>query len=94
MASSLPPSFVSVQTAKSLQRNSYASIIGVVVDILQPCQSKGSSFISTFTIKDSGFDQETWTGLKIKYFNDNLSLIPTPDVGDAVMVHGIKVSLP
>lgn len=64
------------------------------MDVLLPCRTKGSSFLSTFTIMDSDFDREFWKGLKIKYFNNNQSALPTPKVGDAVMVRKIKVSMP
>lgn len=70
------------------------SVIGIVVDVLDPWRSRGSSFVSTFTITDSDFDRESWNGLKIKYFNDDQSLLPTPEVGNAVMVRKIRVSMP
>lgn len=90
MSSSLPAAFLSVNNAKSMTHG-FASIIGVVVDALPLAKSGGSSFISTFTVKDCDFAAQSWQGLKIRFFRDQEKLLPTPQVGDVVLLRKIKV---
>ena len=92
MSPPLPPSFVDIDTAKKSTPYSVVSVIGRVVDALQPCHSRGSSYVSTFTIKDSEFNQDPWFGFKIKYFNDQEASLPAPGVGDVVILRKIGVS--
>jgi hypothetical protein len=63
----------------------------VVVDVLPPAKSAGSSFVSTFTVKDCDFASYSWLGLKIRYFHDQKPLLPTPQVGDVVLLRNIRV---
>ena len=90
MSSSLPAAFVDVNTAKSMTAGS-TSIIAVVVDVLPPTKSAGSSFVSTFTVKDCDFASHAWCGLKIRYFHDQKLLLPTPQIGDVVLLRKIRV---
>jgi protection-of-telomeres protein 1 len=92
MSPPLPPSFVTVQDAKESPKGSYVSVIGNVVDVLSPRQSRGSSFVSTFTIKDSELDGESWRGFKMKFFSDYEVSLPSPKLGDVVMVRKIQAS--
>ncbi|KAL1999243.1 hypothetical protein VTN02DRAFT_4832 [Thermoascus thermophilus] len=89
MPSSLPPGFVDITSAKSSQ--GYVNIIGVVVDLLPKSRSAGSSFLITFTIKDSDFDVDPWKGLKIKYFNDAERCLPDVRVGDVILLRSVRV---
>ncbi|KAJ5488725.1 hypothetical protein N7539_003615 [Penicillium diatomitis] len=74
-------------------RRGYLSTIGVVIDVLPPFQTKGSSTCVTFTLKDSLFDQPHWAGgLKIKYFNDHPDALPVVQVDDVVLLRGIRVT--
>lgn len=90
MPSSLPPRFVDITSTKSSQ--GYVNVIGVVVDFLAKSRSAGSSFVITFTIKDSELDVDPWKGLKIKYFNDAERYLPDIQLGDVVLLRGIRVS--
>lgn len=68
------------------------NVLGVVVDTLPIFQTRGSSKCVTFTIKDSDFDRPTWSGgLKVKYFNDNESVLPSVQVNDVVFLRNIRV---
>lgn len=90
MPSSLPPRFVDITSAKSSQ--GYVNVIGVVVDLLPKSRSAGSSFVITFTIKDSDFDVDPWKGLKIKYFNNAERFLPDVRVGDVILLRSVRVS--
>lgn len=89
MPSSLPPRFIDVNTAKATQ--GHVHVIGVVVDLLPKSRSGGSSFVTTFTIKDVDIDGNPMAGLKIKYFNDDESLIPELKLHDVVLLRNIRV---
>jgi hypothetical protein len=92
MPSSLPPNFVDIHKAQSML-DSFVSIIGIVVDALPISQSGGTSLISTFTLMDSDLWRESWRGLKIRVFNDKEFALPTPQVGDAVLLRKIRVGV-
>lgn len=89
MPSSLPPKFIDVATAKATQ--GYIHVIGVVVDVLPKSRSGGSSFVTTFTIKDADIDGHPMSGLKIKYFNDDESLLPELQLHDVILLRNIRV---
>jgi protection-of-telomeres protein 1 len=90
MPSSLPPKFVDVNTARSVQ--GFVNVIGIVVDCLQKARSSGTSFVITFTIKDCDLEGQSWDGLKIKYFNDNELFVPDVKVHDVILLRNIRVS--
>ncbi|KKZ60692.1 hypothetical protein EMCG_04619 [[Emmonsia] crescens] len=92
MAPSIPLGFDDIQTALS-KRDRLVNIIAVVVDALPPTLSGGSSYVSTFTLKDNDFSSEAWNGLKIRYFNNDESYLPAPQHGDVVLLRQIKVRL-
>ncbi|CAG8925402.1 unnamed protein product [Penicillium salamii] len=69
------------------------NVLGVVVDCLPITWSKGSSALVTFTIKDSDLDGNPWTGLKIKYFNDDSSTLPNVENNAVVLVRGIRTRM-
>ena len=81
---------VDITTACS--RRGYLSTIGVVIDVLPPCQTRGSSGCVTFTLKDCHFEQPYWIGsLKVKYFNDSIDALPPPQLNDVVLLRDIRV---
>ncbi|KAL1956425.1 hypothetical protein VTO42DRAFT_7311 [Malbranchea cinnamomea] len=90
MVAQLPPGFVALDTAKSRIFGNY-DVMGIAVDVLPPRQSGGTSFSSTFTIKDHDFSSEWWNGLKVRCFKDKKSDLPCPDVGDVVLLRKIKI---
>ncbi|KAJ9271664.1 hypothetical protein DTO212C5_2089 [Paecilomyces variotii] len=91
MPSSLPPKFIDVDTAKAT--HGYIHVIGVVVDLLPKTRSGGSSFVTTFTIKDCDIDGNPMSGLKIKYFNDDESLLPELQLHDVILLRNIRMRL-
>lgn len=91
MAASLPPGCVAIYTAKG-GKPGECSVMGVVVDALPPKRSGGTSFVSTFTLKDCDFDTESWLGLKVRCFNDHESSLLRPDLGDVVLLRKMRVS--
>ncbi|KAJ5690591.1 hypothetical protein N7462_004983 [Penicillium macrosclerotiorum] len=83
-----------VDVSTACARRQHISTIGVVVDTLPPIRTRGSSMCVTFTIKDCHFDKETWYGgLKIKYFNDNISALPAVQINDVILLRNIRVSM-
>ncbi|KAF3385062.1 Protection of telomeres protein 1 [Penicillium rolfsii] len=86
------PELVDITTACS--RRGYLTTIGVVVDVLPPYRTKGSSACVTFTLKDSRFDEASWYGgLKIKYFNDRIDDLPPVQLNDVVLLRNIRVNV-
>ncbi|OAX78529.1 hypothetical protein ACJ72_07161, partial [Emergomyces africanus] len=90
MTPSIPPGFDDIQTALSKQ-NRVVNVIGVVVDALSPRLSGGSSYVSTFTLKDNDISSGYLNGLKIRYFNNDESFLPAPQHEDVVLLRQIKV---
>ncbi|PGH00914.1 hypothetical protein AJ79_08069 [Helicocarpus griseus UAMH5409] len=87
---SMPPGFDDIQTALS-ESGRRVNIIAAVVDALEPKLSGGTSYVSTFTLKDNDFDSGSWTGLKIRYFCNEESYLPVPEHGDVVLLRKIMV---
>lgn len=82
---------VDITTACSSQGN--FNVLGVVVDTLPLFRTRGSSACITFTLKDCDFDGPTWRGgLKVKYFNDDESHLPSVKLNDVVLLRNIRVS--
>ncbi|EEH20413.2 hypothetical protein PABG_02672 [Paracoccidioides brasiliensis Pb03] len=90
MAPSLPVGFDDIQTAQS-KWDRLVNVIAVVVDALAPKPSGGSSYVSTFTLKDNDFSSAAWNGLKIRYFNNNETHVPAPQHGDVVLLRQIRI---
>jgi protection of telomeres protein 1 len=90
MRPSPPPRFVDISTARS--RVGHASVIGVAVDVLPKKRSGGSSFVATFTLKDSDVDVRSWDGLKVRFFNDKEALLPNLQQYDVVLLRNVPVS--
>ncbi|KAK2810288.1 hypothetical protein FQN50_003019 [Emmonsiellopsis sp. PD_5] len=85
-----PVGFDSIETART-KTDRVVNIIAVVVDALPPKKSGGSSSVSTFTLKDDDFASDAWYGLKIRYFSNDESFLPDPQLGDAVLLRMIKI---
>lgn len=86
----IPPNFISIDAAKS-RKFEALNIVGVVVDLLPPRQSGGSSVGVTFTIKDCDFSSDAWRGLKVRFFRDRQADLPSPGIGDVVLLRMIQV---
>lgn len=81
-----------VDIATACSARGHLSVVGVVVDKLDIYRTRGSSSCITFTIKDTSFDTPYWQGgLKVKYFNDNESLLPDVHINDVVLLRNIRV---
>ncbi|KAJ5894063.1 hypothetical protein N7495_005754 [Penicillium taxi] len=88
----MPADLVPIPTACSHLHTRH-TVVGIVVDKLDPYHSRGSSACVTFTLKDSDFDLPSHSGgLKVKYFNDDTNELPAVDVNDVVLLRGIKVN--
>jgi hypothetical protein len=84
---------VDITTACS--RRGYLTTVGVVVDVLPPYRTKGSSACVTFTVKDCHFDEATWYGgLKVKYFNDRMDALPPVQRNDVILLRNVRVGAP
>lgn len=92
MPKPVPARFVSVDTAKSSQ--GHHNLIGVVVDCLPKVRTGGTSFAVTFTIKDTDYRKgnESWRGLKIKYFSNDESRLPDLRLNDVILLRRLRVS--
>ncbi|OKO96851.1 Protection of telomeres protein 1 [Penicillium subrubescens] len=83
---------VDITTACS--RRGYLTTVGVVVDVLPPYRTKGSSACVTFTLKDCHFDGASWYGgLKIKYFNDRMDALPPVQRNDVVLLRNVRINM-
>ena len=84
-----------VEITTACSRRGYLTTVGVVVDVLPPYRTKGSSVCVTFTLKDCHFDQPSWYGgLKVKYFNDSMDALPNAQLNDVVLLRKIRVGVP
>jgi len=90
MASGPPAGYVDLQTASDRQ-NVDLNIMGVVVDFLPPSRSRGTDYMSTFTIADStlaGYGD----GLKARFFRPMESELPCiRGTGDVIILRNIKI---
>ncbi|KAJ5121604.1 uncharacterized protein N7515_009565 [Penicillium bovifimosum] len=81
-----------IATAPSIKGR--LNVIGVVVDTLPLLRTRGSSACITFTIKESDLDGPTWEGgLKVKYFNDDESCLPSVRLNDVVLLRSVFVKI-
>ena len=86
----IPRNFIAVDAAKS-RKFQPLNVMGLVVDALPPRQTGGSSFGVTFTIKDCDFTSDARWGLKVRFFRDRQADLPSPNVGDVVLLRMIQV---
>lgn len=88
MAASPPRGFITVRNALTGTWTK-CSIIAVVVDSMPPMLSRGTSYVSTFTINDA-LDGER-DGLKVRIFRSNPHKLPAPSRGDVVSICQLSV---
>lgn len=86
----LPPGFDMLTTAIN-NMNVQHNVIGVCVDFLDPCKSRGTDYTIRFTLNDP-----TWgdgSGMKFQYFRERMADLPAiQNQGDVVILRNIKTS--
>ena len=88
MASTVPPGFVDLHTA-FMRPDTELNVMGVVMDYLPPAKSRGSDWMSTFTIVDN---TTSYTGEKARYFRAQETDLPSfRSTGDVVMLRKVKI---
>ncbi|MCJ1388176.1 hypothetical protein MMC18_001021 [Xylographa bjoerkii] len=88
MASIVPPGFVDLHTAFK-RPDTELNVMGIVVDYLPPVKSRGSDWISTFTIIDT---TTGYNGEKARFFRPQETDLPSfRSTGDVVMLRNIKI---
>ena len=91
MSSSLPQGFLDISSALS-RLNGEANLMGVVTDFLPPSPSRGTDFMSSFSLADSSYGGAYDDGLKVRFFRPLASEMPTiRGTGDVVLLRGIKI---
>lgn len=85
----LPPYLIDVATA--LDSQGRVNVIGMVVDTMTVFQSKNSSYLITFTIKDCDFGTNAWQGLKVKYFHRKMDSLPDVKEGHVIVLRNLRV---
>ena len=89
MPSEIPPGFSDLFSVSS-RLNVDVNVMGVVTDFLPPARSRGSDWMSTFSIADhtSGYGD----GQKVKFFRLQESDLPRfQGTGDVVMLWNVKL---
>lgn len=85
------PNLVDIATACTTHGRR-VSVIGVVVDVMSPAPTNGSSTVVTLELKDDKFELPAWNGcLKVKYFKDDESTLPPAQKNDVILIRNIKV---
>ncbi|MCJ1377027.1 hypothetical protein MMC17_000117 [Xylographa soralifera] len=88
MASTIPPGFVDLHTA-FMRPDTELNVMGVVIDYLPPARSRGSDWMSTFTIVDN---TTSYTGEKARFFRPQEADLPSfRSTGDVVMLRKVKI---
>ena len=91
MSSIVPRGYLDINSALS-RRGAEVNLMGVVTDFLAPCISRGTDWMSSFSIADSscgGVDQD---GLKVRFFRPLASEMPAiRGTGDVVLLRNIKI---
>lgn len=92
MPSEIPAGYVDLQTALDRQ-NEEVNIMGVVVDFLPPSRSRGTDYMSTFSIADlthGGYGD----GLKARFFRPIKSDLPCiRGTGDVIILRKVKIKV-
>lgn len=91
MSLSIPPGFNGIDTARS--SSGVTNVIGVAVDVLPMAPTGGTSHVVTFTLKDTDLNGNSWNGLKVKYFNDQKTLLPDVQLHDVVLLRNLRMKL-
>ena len=88
MVSTVPPGFVDLHTA-FMRLDTELNVMGVVIDYLPPAKSRGSDWMSTFTIVDN---TTSYAGEKARYFRPQETDLPSfRSTGDVVMLRKVKI---
>ena len=92
MSSSIPRGYLDINSALS-RLNTGANLMGVVTDFLAPCKSRGTDWMSSFSIADSSYGgADDHNGLNVRFFRPLASEMPAiRGPGDVVLLRGIKI---
>ena len=91
MSSLLPQGFLNINSASS-RLNGEVNLMGVVTDFLAPGPSRGTDFMSSFSMADSSYGGAYDDGLKVRFFRPLASELPAiRGTGDVVLLRGIKI---
>ena len=91
MSSLLPQGFLDINSASS-RLNGEVNLMGVVTDFLAPGRSRGTDFMSSFSMADSSYGGAYDDGLKVRFFRPLVSEMPAiRGTGDVVLLRGIKI---
>ena len=89
---STPPGFVDLNTALKRSK-SELNIMGVVTDFMAPGRSRGTDWMSSFSITDSSYSISHDGGFKVRFFRPMESELPAiKGIGDVVVLRGIKIN--
>ncbi|EME85736.1 uncharacterized protein MYCFIDRAFT_213975 [Pseudocercospora fijiensis CIRAD86] len=90
----LPGGFVDLATAYRSADETFVSIIGTVVDLMEPTKTRGSSYMFSFKLLDERLSRaiEGSHGLTCRFFINDLEGMPkVRRVGDMVLLRNVKV---
>lgn len=91
MSSPIPRGYLDINSALG-RVNAEVSLMGVVTDFLTPCISRGTDWMSSFSIVDSSYAGVCDNGLKVRFFRPFASEMPAiRGTGDIVLLRGIKI---
>ena len=86
-----PPGFVDLNTALKRPKLEF-NIMGVVTDFMVPGRSRGTDWMSSFSITDSSYSILHDGGFKVRFFRPMESELPAiKGLGDVVVLRGIKI---
>ncbi|KXT10629.1 hypothetical protein AC579_6621 [Pseudocercospora musae] len=91
----LPAGFVDLATAYRSADETFVSIVGAVVDVMEPTKTRGSSYMFSFKLLDERLSRaiEGSQGLTCRFFKDDLDGLPkVRRVGDMVLLRNVKVT--
>ena len=84
----VPSGFVDLHTAW-MRPDTELNVIGVVIDYLPPAKSRGSDWMSTFTIVDN---TSSYDGEKVRFFRPQQAELPVfQSTGDVILLRNIKI---
>lgn len=91
MSSAIPQGYLDINSALS-RLNAEVNLMGVVTDFLAPGKSRGTDWMSSFSIADSSYGGVYDDGLKVRFFRPLTSeMPPIRGTGDVVLLRGIKI---
>ena len=72
-----------------MRPNTELDVMGVVIDYLPPAKSRGSDWMSTFTLVDN---TTSYTGEKVRFFRPNETDLPSfRSTGDVIILRNVKI---